>query len=198
MNLLIVRHGEIPSNVNKIYAGRSDEGLTPNGIFQAEEVAERLTSYNVHSIYSSPIFRARQTAAIVGDKIGVKVSIKDEFREMELGPWEGLSEEDVARLYPAEWQTWQKMPADLRLPGRETLDGLLKRALTGIPDIFQNKGDGGVVIVTHVAVIRVLLLWHSRKSLNLYKTLHVPNACIFEIKLNNSPDCANEFISNNS
>ena len=187
MNLLLVRHGEIPSNVKKIYAGRSTEGLTPTGICQAREVAERLKSYSVHTVYSSPIARALQTAAIIGAKTGIPVHIKDDFREMELGPWEGLSEEDVARLYPDEWQIWQKTPAELSIPGRETLDELQKRILTGIQNIFQHSSHKRIVIVTHVAIIRVLSLWHSNKRLNLYKTVLVPNAQIFEINIDNCP-----------
>jgi len=65
MNLFLVRHGEIPSNVIKIHAGRSTEGLTPKGIYQAREVTERLKSYSMHTVYSSPIARALQTAAII-------------------------------------------------------------------------------------------------------------------------------------
>ncbi len=187
MNLIMVRHGEIPSNTKKVYAGRSTEGLTAKGICQAEEVAEKLKSFNVHSIYSSPIQRALQTAEIIRDKTGTKVQIKNAFRELEMGPWEGSSEKEIAGLYPSEWQIWNSRPAELVLPERETLDQLLKRILTGIQDIYQNNSDRTIVMVTHVAIIRVLLLWHSKKSLNLYKTIHIPNAEIFEITINSFP-----------
>jgi alpha-ribazole phosphatase/probable phosphoglycerate mutase len=183
MNLLMVRHGEIPSNVNKVYAGKSPERLTEKGVYQAKDVTEKLKGFKVHALYSSPIQRARQTAEIIGEKIGEDVLVNEEFREMELGPWEGLSEKDVARMYPEEWRIWQNRPAELKLPERETLGELLKRALTGVRNIFRDITDYNVVIVTHVAIIRVLLLWHAKKSLNLYKSIHVPNAEIFELKM---------------
>ncbi|NOZ68345.1 MAG: histidine phosphatase family protein [Deferribacteres bacterium] len=183
MNLLMVRHGEILSNVKKIYAGRSGEGLTAKGLAQAREVAERLSRRDVHALYSSPIRRAAQTAQIIGKAIGLQPVTEYAFREMEMGPWEGMSEEDIARLYPEEWRIWQDRPAELELPGRETLDELLKRVLAGVRGIARSMEGRTVVVVTHVAVIRVLLLWHEGKSLNLYKKIHVPNAGIFEIKM---------------
>jgi probable phosphoglycerate mutase len=187
MNLLMVRHGEILSNIKKTYAGRSAEGLTPKGICQAEEVAERLTSYNVDIIYSSPIQRAVQTAEIIGKKIGKDIVIDNAFREMELGLWEGLSEDDIAQMYPGEWDIWNSRPAELTLSGRETLDELLKRVLTGLKEIYLNNNDWRIVTVTHVAIIRVVMLCNTKKSLNLYKTIHVPNADIFNFKIDICP-----------
>jgi broad specificity phosphatase PhoE len=187
MNLLMVRHGEIPANVNKVYAGRSSEKLTDKGILQVKDVAVRLRSCNIHALYSSPMKRAVQTAEIIGNTIGLELITEDAFREMGLGPWEGLSEKDVTETYPEEWQMWQRMPAELTLPGRETLNELLVRTLTGLQRIFPDMADKNIAIVTHVAVIRILTLWHEQKSLNLYKTIQVPNADIFKIKIYSRP-----------
>ncbi len=183
MNLLLVRHGEIPSNVNKVYAGRSTEGLTEKGLDQAKEVAEKLKSYTIHSMYSSPIQRAFQTATIISEVIGHNIIIMDEFREMEFGPWEGESEESIAKSYPAEWHIWNNSPAELRLKQRETLQELQTRVLAGIKSIYDVSDGKTVVVVSHVAIIRVLLLWHREMDLNLYKTIHIPNAEIFEIEI---------------
>ena len=183
MKLLLVRHGEIPSNVMNIYAGRSSEGLTERGLRQAEEVAERLKHIKIHSLYSSPINRALQTAGIISKSIGIDYIVDDSFQELIMGPWEGLSEEEVARQYPEEWQIWLENPAELRLSGRETLEELFNRVLKGIVGIYYKNSDKNVIVVTHVAIIRVMLLWHENKSLNLYKTVHVPNAEIFEMNI---------------
>ena len=177
----MIRHGEIPSNVNKVYAGRSPEQLTKKGVQQAQDVSEKLLEYEVDAIYSSPIQRALQTAQIISEKKGLALRIEEAFREIEMGPWEGMSEEDVGTRYPDEWNIWNSDPAELRMEGRETLEELLSRVLAGIRKI-KDSGDN-VVIVTHVAIIRVILLWHSNKDLNLYKTILVPNAEIFEIDL---------------
>lgn len=185
MNLLMIRHGEIPSNVNKVYAGRSLERLTEKGVQQAKQVSKKLKNYKVDALYSSPIQRALQTAQILSKVIGIDLRVDDSFRELEMGPWEGMSEADVEKRYPNEWSIWNSSPAELKLSGRESLDDLLQRVLTGISGI-KAEHSGNIVIVTHVAIIRVLLLWHANMSLNLYKTIHVPNGEIFKIKIDNS------------
>lgn len=179
----MVRHGESPSNSKKVYAGKNPEKLTKRGIVQAKEVSEKLMCYGVHALYTSPVQRAMQTARIIGETMGMDFIIEETFQEMDLGPWEGLSEKNIAQHYSKEWRLWQSKPAELKLPGRETLKELLERALTGVQKIQQIVGDKTVVVVTHVAIIRVLLLWHAKESLNLYKTVHVPNTKIFEIKI---------------
>jgi alpha-ribazole phosphatase/probable phosphoglycerate mutase len=184
MNLLLIRHGEILPNIKKVYAGKSSEGLTEKGKKQAQKVAYELRNYSVHSLYSSPIQRAVQTAEIIGNKIGMDYIVEDNFREMELGPWEGLSEIKIANLYTEEWKTWLSRPAELKLEQRETLDKLLERVLKGIRNIYKVTVNKNVAVVTHVAIIRVLCLWHANKSLNLYKTIDIPNAKIFKLTLN--------------
>ncbi len=186
MKLLMVRHGEIPSNVRKIYAGTSPEVLTEKGLSQARDVAERLQTYNVDTLYSSPIQRAIQTTEIISKAINKEYSIDDSFRELEMGPWEGQSESDIPLTFPEEWNIWQTRPAELKLSGRETLKELQARVLNGIKDIYKHDYDKKIVIVTHVAIIRVLQLWDSNQTLNLYKTIHVPNADIFELEINDS------------
>jgi len=183
MNLILVRHGEIPSNIKKVYAGRRPEKLNDKGIRQSQDVAKKLLDFRVDAIYTSPIQRAVQTAEIIREKLNVNVVTMTAFRELEMGPWEGMSEIGIARQYPKEWKIWNTRPAELRLSGRETLDELQERVLTGINAVYQNNTDKNIVIITHVAIIRVLLLWHEKKSLNLYKKIHVPNVGVFEFKL---------------
>ena len=187
MDLILVRHGEIPSNIKRVYAGRSPEYLTDRGIRQAEEVSARLSNLNIDVIYTSPIRRAVQTAEIINAQLNVALEINNAFRELEMGPWEGMSETDVAREYPEEWDTWNKRPAELRLPGRETLDELLRRVISGIQGLYLEKERKHAVLVTHVAIIRVILLWKAGKDLNLYKTIHVPNVATFTVSLDTMP-----------
>jgi broad specificity phosphatase PhoE len=188
MKILMVRHGEIPSNINRVYAGKSSEKLTEKGLCQAKAVSDILKNYNVNALYSSPMRRTLQTSLIISRNIGVKIKVEKAFKEMVLGAWEGLSEEIISQLYPKEWHIWQTSPEKLNLSGRETLSELLTRVLTGVRNIYLNMSNSTIVIITHVAVIRVMKLWNVQKSLCLYKTIHVPNAKIFEINIDTCPN----------
>lgn len=100
-----------------------------------------------------------------------------------MGPWEGKSEEEIAATYPDEWRIWQARPAELKLPGRETLDQLLERVLNTFTRIKKRNHQGHVVVVTHYAIVRVALLHAWGQDLNLYKTVTVPNCVPFELEI---------------
>lgn len=179
----LVRHGEIVANVNKIYAGWSNEGLTARGVGQAEEAARKLADKEIGYIFCSPLRRAVQTAEIIGDHLRLPVAKDDSFKEFQYGDWAGRHEEEIARLYPADWQLWNSRPGDLLVEGRETLSHLQARVLAGMAQIRAEYPAARILVVTHVAIIRVALLHTANKDLNQYKTIDVPNAEIFEVDL---------------
>lgn len=183
MIFYLVRHGEIESNIKKVYAGWSEEPLTENGVRQAEEAGKVLTGKGIGALYCSPLKRAFQTAEIIGGIIGKEPIPDDSFKEIKLGPWEGLSEGEVARRFPEEWKIWNTRPAELVLEGRETLRALQERVLAGIRKIqWEMDGDEHLLLVTHVAIIRVLMLYSEGRDLNEYKKVPVPgNGEVFVI-----------------
>ncbi len=181
MKWYFVRHGEIEANVKKIYAGWSEEGLTRKGRQEAAEAAKILAHFNIDSIYTSPLTRAVQTAKIIGNVLNIQPVPEDNFKEMRLGIWEGKSEEEVQRDFPGEWKIWNTMPAELVLEERETLHEFLERVLRGIQKIRERDADGSALVVTHVAIIRVLLLHSQGRDFNLYRTIPVGNGEIFHL-----------------
>jgi broad specificity phosphatase PhoE len=184
MRLVLVRHGEIDANVNKVYAGRSDDPLNATGRSQSLAAGRQLDDKGIVAIYSSPLRRTMETATIIGDHIACAPKAIESFNELLMGPWEGLSEAEVAARYPDELAIWSARPAELRIPGRETLQELQQRALAGVREIQRGWADSArVAVVTHVAVIRALLLWAEGRNLNEYKQVHVPNAAPIEIDL---------------
>ena len=179
MNWYFVRHGEIESNRKKVYAGWNDEGLTATGWRQAKDAAEQLLNYNIEAIYCSPLRRTVQTAKIIADLLNQMIIVDEHFKELKLGIWEGMSEEEIVRRFPSELHQWNVRPADFLLEGRETLGQLLKRVLRGMAEIASVNSKKSILVVTHVAIIRVLLLYFQNMHLNLYRTIPIPNGEIF-------------------
>jgi len=178
----LVRHGEIDSNLKKIYAGRTVEELTENGRRQARMMAEKLLHLGINEIYCSPVARTVETAEIIGEILGIRPILAEAFEELALGPWEGKSEAEVERNFPDEWKIWNTRPDELILEGRETLSGLLQRVLAGMELIQAPNGHRSVLVVTHVAIIRVLLLYWQARDLNLYKQILIPHGQIFHFE----------------
>jgi len=91
-----MRHGRTVSNERKVYAGWSEEGLTGAGMREVKKKARLgIMDYGlggeIEKIYASPIRRAVQTAEIVDEFLDVGVKVVEEFKEIKMGAWEGLS-----------------------------------------------------------------------------------------------------------
>jgi alpha-ribazole phosphatase/probable phosphoglycerate mutase len=186
MKWYFIRHGEIESNRKKIYAGWSEEELTPKGRRQSIKVARELGFFEIERIYTSPLKRAVQTAEIICDFLKKTPIVERSFKELRLGIWQGMHEEEVARDYPEEWETWKTRPAELFLQGRETLYELLERLLLSMRRIAAVKNRGNVAVITHAAAIRVLQLYSAGRCLNEYRRLPVPaNGSVVELEFEN-------------
>ncbi len=109
MQLYFVRHGESDANRLQVISNRHDcYGLTPRGQQQAQALAEKLKPVPIAAIFTSPLCRAVETAAILSQALGPPYQITDALREYDCGILEGKSD-------PASWQLHQEIAEDWRL-----------------------------------------------------------------------------------
>jgi broad specificity phosphatase PhoE len=97
MQVFLVRHGETEYNAKGIYQGHTPVPLSERGRQQSALVAERLASIRPHVLYSSDIVRAQETAAIIGQRLGMPLRLRDGLREWHLGAWAGKPIEAFVR-----------------------------------------------------------------------------------------------------
>lgn len=185
--IYLARHGESQWNVLKIVQGQKNIPLTNKGIKQAELLGKRLVNEQIEKIYSSDLARAYDTAKIIGKIIDVEVEPMKEFREINFGVWEGLSKNELLTKYRTEYEKWLKNPKDLILEGAETLAELQERALEGINKIINLNGDryNNILIVSHSATIKVIILGLLGISLNNFKNLTLGNVSLSIIEYRN-------------
>lgn len=185
MKFIFIRHGEIDSNTRHIYSGRSQESLNDSGVAQAIRVARSLKNQGITHLYCGPLPRVIETAEHISAETGVKLVKMDAFNELAMGPWEGLSEEEVAKQFPEDWRIWNTTPSALVLQCRETLAQLQKRAIAGLAEVItRSPGAQNICVVSHVAVIRVIQLFAEQRALDEYKRLLVPNATPIILDIN--------------
>jgi len=183
MIIYLMRHGLIQSNKDKIYAGWSNEELCQEGLPDIIEVGKKLQKYNIEKIYTSPIRRATQTANMVNDLLNRDIIIEENLKEMMMGPWEGLSEDEVSEKFPSEFALWNTKPSKLSIEGRETLEQVQKRAISAIGNISKNSEGSAVLVVTHVALIRVLIIYYNNLSRDIYRKIDIPNVSVYKLNL---------------
>ena len=92
--LLLVRHGETDWNAAGRLQGHTDRPLNEHGREQARALAEQLAGDGLAAVYASDLVRARETAEIVGGRLGLPVLVDPDLREKNWGSWEGLTADE--------------------------------------------------------------------------------------------------------
>jgi len=155
--LLLVRHGETTLTAEDRFAGATDVPLGPAGRAQAERLAERLAPDRLAAIYSSPMQRTIETAAIVARPHGLEPIPCDALREIDHGRWEGLRRADVEAQFPDEYSAWEEDPLTFAPLGGESGIAVVARALPAIRGIVLAHPHATVLVVSHKATIRLIL-----------------------------------------
>ena len=175
--ILLARHGETESNRERRFQGQLDVPLSDRGREQARELAERAAAEErpIAAIYTSPLVRARETAEIVGERLGLEPRPDDRLKEVDVGDWERRLKDDVARDEPEAWAAFRRAGEEFRFPGGESFADQQARVLAALDEITA-RGDLPALVVCHRGVIRCALAHAHRRGLETYHEWRVPNA----------------------
>jgi probable phosphoglycerate mutase len=147
--LYIVRHGRTAENAAGQLLGRHDPELDDEGRRQARTVADWVGP--VDRVVSSPLIRARDTAAAFGSE----VEIDERWVELDYGDYDTAHPADIPR---AVWEKWRTDP-DYAPPGGESMAALVRRVTSAGAELLEDATDRAVVVVTHVSPIKAVLSW---------------------------------------
>jgi broad specificity phosphatase PhoE len=154
MRLILVRHGQTSSNIGRLL-DTEDPGadLTPLGRDQAAALVPALGAVQIEAIYSSPLARAKQTAAPLSMSLGLRVQVREGLREVRAGTLEMRGDDASASTYLRTVLAWSKGQVDTRMPGAENGREVFAR-YDDVIDEVTDQGLATAVIVSHGAMIR--------------------------------------------
>ncbi len=162
--IFLIRHGQTEFNRDGRLQGRLDSPLTELGVEQARRMGRVLKDVvddaMAWQVISSPLGRARRTAEIVRDELGLDGAIEVDERlvEVGVGVWEGLMREEIERLAPGR----VGVPGWLftASPGGETYEDVATRLGSWLAGLDEHDGRRRLVVCHGVAgrVLRGLYL----------------------------------------
>ncbi len=171
MRIFIARHAETDWNRARRVQGVSDISLNARGRAQAEAFADRLASEKLEAIYASPLARARETAEAIARRHGLPVQIIPGLSEFHQGELEGRYLKDLITDYPDLLAAFAKDPADVRIPGGETMAEVQARAWAAFTEILDRHEHGSVVLISHNMTILTLLCRFLGMPLSQFRRL---------------------------
>jgi probable phosphomutase (TIGR03848 family) len=175
--VLLVRHGQTPST-GKILPGRAKGlHLADAGREQAERAAIRIAELpHVDAVYTSPMERARETAAPIAAATGVRAKVDRGLDECDFGEWTGASLRRLMRK--KEWATVQRSPSSFRFPGGESFTEMQHRIVTALHRLREAHPGGTVVCVSHADPIKAALAHALGSHLDQFQRIVVGTCSI--------------------
>jgi broad specificity phosphatase PhoE len=182
----LARHGETDDNLEPFrFQGFRDTPLNDTGRRQARELAGKVAGASgrmhlgdgIASLWASDLSRARETAEIVGERIGLAPVLDARLREGARGRWEGHLMVDVERSEPELYAAWRCGGADFRFPEGESLLEHQQRVTEALAEIHA-AAPLPALVVCHGGSIRVMLCAGDPRGLDAFHTFDVPNVAV--------------------
>lgn len=157
--LVLLRHGSTVHSVEKRFSGwgGDDAPLSAEGRRQADLAAQALARAGaLDAIVCSPMARARETAQVVADRLGLALREDEGWRECSFGEWDGLTMAQVQERWPRELAAWQGSTS-VAPPGGESFDETERRVRVAKDRALARHPRQRVLVVTHVTPIKQLV-----------------------------------------
>jgi len=185
--IYLIRHGLTAANKNDVFAGRTQEPLHPEGEAQMAAVGRMLAGRGIGRIFCGPLPRTRQSAGIVGEMLDVPIATDEALNEISIPHWDGLTKETIRLRFGAEYPTWLADPDGFRVEGCETIAEVQVRAVACVESLLREYPGQNLLVVTHLIVVRALLLHYLARPIADFRTIKVGNAQVARLVRD---DCA--------
>ena len=178
--ILLVRHGQTPTT-GKVLPGRAKGlHLADEGRRQAEIAAARIAALKqVDAIYSSPLERAKETAAPISAARGLRTRIDRGLFECDFGDWTGAELKKLMKL--PEWQTVQRAPSTFRFPNGESFVEMQTRMVSTLDRLRLEHPGGTIVCVSHADTIKAAVAHALGTHIDLFQRIVISPASVTAI-----------------
>jgi alpha-ribazole phosphatase len=156
--LYLVRHGQVVGFDRLTANGHTDVDITETGVIQMNTLAERLRLVEFNVIYATGLTRTEKGARIIGQYHNTPVISRPEMKEIFFGDWEGMSLEEIEKVYPGALDKRHADIAGYRPPGNgENMNDVSERVIVSLKEIIRNHNGQHILIVAHGGVNRIIL-----------------------------------------
>ncbi|HWQ53947.1 MAG TPA: histidine phosphatase family protein [Bryobacteraceae bacterium] len=178
---LLIRHA------SHDYLGRAIAGWLPGvhinerGREEAPRLAETLAGEGIEALYSSPLDRTMDTAAVIAHRLGLTTHVEEAFGEVRFGEWTGATFEDLDR--DPRWQAYNRFRSGTRPPDGELLLEVQARVIAAMERIRDDHPHGTVAVVSHGDVIKSAVMYYLGMPLDLLERFEISPASVTAIKV---------------
>ena len=130
--LYLVRHCQSIGNLQNIFQGQHEYGVSPVGEQQLALLSLRFRNIHLDAIYSSPLQRAAKTAEAINAYHNLPITQLNDLMEIDVGELEAKPLSDLPVQYPVLSRHWNETPQDCVFPGGESMRQVFDRASSAL------------------------------------------------------------------
>ena len=187
MTIWVTRHGQTRFNKDRLMQGRIDEPLNDTGIAQANRARELIGDIKFDAVFASPLYRAKQTASIIGNIPMEEIIIDERIIEVDFGKYEKIPYDKLGPAMSLYWALPEIFPAPKTV---ESIKSIVKRSSDFLREL-EGKDYENVLIVCHGGIIRALCGYLEDRK-NGIKWRPKPRNC--EVRVYSSEEGRHAFI----
>ena len=154
--VLLIHAGPTPWDVENRLAGAHSLPLTADAVAAARSLVDAIAT----PVTAVNLDRGNEACLQVGEMIGAKFSLRmrdrDEFREMRLGLWEGLTREELRRRFPTAFPQWEEHPHTVTPPEGESIEQAIARVEPALTKTLRRNRGGTVALVLRPMVMQIV------------------------------------------
>lgn len=174
IDVYLARHGQTAYNLERRFQGHLPVPLDDTGRLQAADLARRASAQDFSALWCSPLLRARETAEIVAERIGLEPREDPRMMETDAGDWTDRLFTDVQAEDPEGFAGFINGDPSFAFPGGESFAQQGVRVAAALADVEQD--DLPALVVCHGVVIRIALFQRAGHRVALAE--RVPNAAL--------------------
>jgi len=155
--LYLVRHGALVTSPEWRYVGHRDVALSDEGRAQISALADRLSGLPIDAVYCSDLGRTIESARLLMGGRGLVPVACQEFREINIGHWEGMTLAEIVERFQEEFCERNRCIGSFRIRGGESFTDVRERVLPRLQRLLREHAGGTVLLVAHGGLNRVIL-----------------------------------------
>lgn len=168
--VLLVRSGPTDWDDAGRLQGETDLPLSDCGkeAFAARvaEIARQADDHHVEAVLHGPDECSAQSARILAAQLHARPRQVEDFREMDLGLWEGMRESELLEKHPTVYRAWRQDPTSVTPPDGDTLAETEQRVLRALKRQLEKSGKAGVAIVLRPVALGIVRCWLAGRTLD--------------------------------
>ena len=154
-NVYMARHGQTAYNLERRFQGQLPVPLDETGRRQAAELAERVDEHGFSALWCSTLQRARETAEVVAERLGMEIAYDARLAETDAGDWTDLLFSEVQAQAPELFAKFLAGDPSFAFPGGESFAQQEERVASALQDV--EAGALPALVICHGMVIRAAL-----------------------------------------